>query len=72
MAESIRLRVACHACGNTIEGSAKYGPGHYVPAGVPFEFVATGKIEKQGKGRKVKGEVICVCPHCSVKNKYVI
>ena len=71
MAEVIRLRVACHACGYTIEGSAKYGPGHYVPEGVPFDFVAIGKVKK-GKGSKVKAEVTCTCPQCQVKNKYVV
>lgn len=71
MAESIRLRVACHACGHTIEGSARYGAGHYVPDGAPFDFVATGKTQ-QGKTRKVHGEVTCVCPQCTVKNKYKI
>lgn len=71
MAEVIRLRVACHACGYIIEGSAKYGPGHYVPEGVPFDFVAIGKIEGP-KGRKVTAEATCVCPQCAVKNKYKV
>lgn len=71
MAETIRLKVKCHACGNTIEGSAKYGIGHYVPAGVDFDFVAIGKVETE-KGRRVKAEVTCVCPNCSVKCKYTV
>jgi len=69
MAESIRLKVRCHACGNAIEGTAKYGSGHYVPTGVDFEFIAVGKTEGS-KGRRVKAEVICVCPNCGVKCKY--
>lgn len=71
MAESIRLKVKCHACGYEITGSAKYGTGHYVQEGVAFEFVATGKILTE-KGRKVKGEALCVCPRCGVRNKFVI
>lgn len=54
-----------------IEGSAKYGRGHYVQEGVAFDFVATGKIEGAA-GRKVKAEVTTTCPNCTVKNKYVI
>ena len=69
MAESIKLRVLCHACGYSIERTAKYGGGHYVPEGIPFDFVATGKIETE-KGRQVKAEVTCICPKCEVKNKY--
>ncbi len=71
MAEVIKLRVQCHACGYTIEGSARYGPGHYVPEGVPFEFIAIGKQVTE-KGRRVKAEAICVCPKCTVKNKYIL
>jgi len=71
MAEIIRLKVRCHACGQLIEGSAKYGKGHYVQEGVPFEFVATGKIETE-KGRQVKAEVFCICPNCTVRNKYIV
>ena len=71
MAEVIRVSVKCHACGNAIKGSARYGKGHYVPEGVPFEFTAVGKLQT-AKGRKVKGEVTCVCPHCTVRNKYVV
>lgn len=71
MAEVIRLSVKCHACGNSIKGSAKYGKGHYVPEGVPFEFTAVGKLQT-AKGKKVKGEVVVVCPNCTVRNKYVV
>jgi len=71
MAEVIRLRVQCHACGYQIEGSAKYGRGHLAQEGVPFDFVATGKIEGD-KGRRVKAEVTCICPNCTVKNKYIL
>ena len=71
MAESIRLSVKCHACGYEMKGSARYGSGHYVQEGIPFEFVATGKI-KSGEGTREKGEVTCICPKCTVKNKYVI
>ncbi|MCB1306931.1 MAG: hypothetical protein KDK30_02065 [Leptospiraceae bacterium] len=71
MAESIKLKVSCHACGYVIEGTAKYGPGHYVPEGVPFEFIAIGKTVSE-KGRRVKAEAICVCPKCQVRNKYII
>jgi len=71
MAESLRLKVKCHACSGVIEGTAKYGTGHYVPEGVVFEFVATGRVEGP-KGRKVKAEVSCTCPHCEVRCKYDI
>ena len=71
MAEAIRLRVQCNACGNTIEGTAKYGFGHFVQEGVVFEFIATGKIVTE-KGRKVTGEVTCTCPNCTVRNKYKV
>lgn len=69
MAETIRLRVKCHACSNVIEGTAKYGSGHFVPEGVQFEFVAVGKVEG-AQGRRVKAEVTCTCPNCGVKCKY--
>ena len=71
MAESIRLTVKCHACGYEMQGSARYGSGHYVQEGIVFDFVATGKI-KTDTGTRVKGEVTCVCPKCTVRNKYVI
>ncbi|MFN3603409.1 MAG: hypothetical protein ACK4UJ_01730 [Leptonema sp. (in: bacteria)] len=71
MAEVIRLKVKCHACGYEMKGTAKYGSGHYVPEGLDFEFVATGKI-KTNQGYRVKGEVYIVCPKCTVKNKYEI
>lgn len=69
MAETIRLRVKCHACSNLIEGTAKYGSGHFVPEGVVFDFVAVGKVEG-AQGRRVKAEVTCTCPNCGVKCKY--
>ena len=72
MAEPIRVKVKCHACGYTIEGSAKYGQGHYVQEGVPFDFMATGKLIMPNGKRKVKAEVTCVCPNCTVKNKYIV
>lgn len=71
MAETIRLRVKCHACSNLIEGTAKYGSGHYVAEGIPFEFVAVGKVEG-AQGRRVKAEVTCTCPNCGVKCKYIV
>jgi hypothetical protein len=71
VAEVIRLTVKCHACGYEIIGTARYGAGHYVQEGVPFEFIATGKIKTES-GTRVKGEVICICPKCTVKNKYQI
>ncbi|MCZ8237431.1 MAG: hypothetical protein O9346_07510 [Leptospiraceae bacterium] len=71
MAESIKLRVKCHACSYIIEGSAKYGSGHYVPSGVSFDFVAIGKVES-AKGRRVKAEVTCICPNCGVTCKYIV
>lgn len=55
-----------------MEGTAKYGQGHYVPVGVEFDFVATGKIKNAQGKRVVKGEVTVVCPSCTVKNKYQI
>ncbi|MCC5815569.1 MAG: hypothetical protein JJT78_12505 [Leptospira sp.] len=72
MAESVRLRVKCHACSYQIEGTAKYGSGHYVPDGVPFQFVAVGKVESAKGGRRVKAEVTCICPNCGVTCKYTI
>ena len=69
MAEAIKLKVLCHACGYQIEGTAKYGGGHYAPSGVPFELTATGKREVEGK-RQIMAEVVCVCPKCTVRNKY--
>ncbi|MBM9499813.1 hypothetical protein JWG44_06055 [Leptospira sp. 201903071] len=71
MAEVIKLRVRCHACSYMIEGSAKYGAGHYVPEGVDFEFVAIGKIETP-KGKRVKAEITAYCPNCGVKNKWTV
>jgi hypothetical protein len=71
MAESFKIRVKCHACNNLIEGTAKYGLGHYVPQGVDFEFIAIGKTETS-KGRNVKAEVICTCPSCGVKCKFTL
>jgi hypothetical protein len=71
MAEGLKLKVACHACGNIIEGTARYGSGHYITQGVEFEFVATGKIGTK-VGHQVTGEVTCVCPKCNVKNKYLV
>lgn len=71
MAETIRLRVKCHACGFEMKGTARYGAGHYVPEGIPFDFTATGKLQSE-TGKRVKGEVVCVCPKCTVRNKYQI
>ncbi len=71
MAEVIKLRVKCHACSNLIEGSARYGGGHYVPEGVDFEFVAIGKVDTP-KGRRVKAEITAACPNCGVKCKWTI
>lgn len=71
MAEALKLKVRCHACTNLIEGTAKYGKGHYTPVGVDFEFVAIGKVETS-QGKTVKAEVYCVCPHCGVKCKFNI
>ncbi len=72
MAEKIRLKVKCHACGNQMEGTAKYGKGHYVSEGLDFEFTATGRIiDSTGKAR-IRGEVVIRCPHCDTRNKYEI
>lgn len=71
MAEVIKLRVKCHACSYMMEGSARYGAGHYVPEGVDFEFIAIGKVETP-KGRRVKAEISAVCPNCGVKNKWIV
>jgi hypothetical protein len=54
-----------------MKGSARYGAGHYVQEGISFDFTATGKI-KTDKGSRVKGEVTCICPKCTVRNKYEI
>lgn len=71
MAEALKLKVVCHACGSVIEGTAQYGVGHYVQEGVPFEFTATGKIQTPN-GPQVKGEVTVVCPKCQVRNRYSV
>lgn len=72
MAEKIQLKVKCHACGNIMEGTAKYGKGQYVPDGLDFRFTATGRhIEKSGK-TKVRGDVEIICPHCETRNRYEI
>ena len=71
MAESLELKVACHACSSIIEGTAKYGAGHYIQKGNFFEFTATGKIQTP-KGPQVKGEVTVICPKCSVRNKFMV
>ena len=71
MAEALKLKVACHACGHIMEGTAKYGAGHYIQRGETFEFTATGKIKTE-KGTQVKGEVTVVCPKCGVRNKYIV
>lgn len=72
MAEKLRLKVKCHACGNVMEGTAKYGKGHYSPEGLDFQFTAVGKlVDKQGNSR-VKGEVVVLCPECTVRNRYDI
>ena len=72
MAEKIHLTVKCHACGNILKGSAKYGKGHYSADGLDFAFVAIGRIAEKGKASRVKGEVTITCPNCTVINKYVI
>ncbi|MBE7440690.1 MAG: hypothetical protein HS115_19760 [Spirochaetales bacterium] len=72
MAESIRVSVLCHACGYGMKGSARYGPGHYVPEGLDFAFTATGKIQQADGKKRVKGEVVIVCPKCSTRCKYAI
>lgn len=69
MAERLEIKVKCHACGYEMQGTARYGAGHYVPEGIQFEFVATGKIKTE-KGRRVKGEVSAICPKCQVKNRF--
>ncbi|MDX1961158.1 MAG: hypothetical protein SFU98_21495 [Leptospiraceae bacterium] len=69
MAEALRLKVKCHACNFLIEGTARYGKGHYVAQGVDFEFIAIGKVETS-KGKTVKAEVTCICPSCGVKCKF--
>ncbi len=71
MAEKVRVKVKCNACSYEIEGTAKYGAGHYVPEGIPFDFVAIGRI-KTAKGSRIKAEVTCICPKCTTKNKYVL
>lgn len=72
MAEKIKLKVKCHACGNVMEGTAKYGKGNYNPDGLDFEFTAVGKIKTPTGKSRVKGEAVIVCPHCEVRNKYEI
>jgi len=72
MAEKIRLKVKCHACGYIMEGTSKYGKGNYHPEGLDFQFTAVGKlVDKSGKSR-VKGEVFIVCPNCETRCRYDI
>lgn len=71
MAEALQLKVKCHACGNIIEGTARYGSGHYSPQGVDFEFTAVAKLRDPATGKtRVKGEITAVCPQCGVRNKW--
>ena len=72
MAEKLRIKVKCHACGNQMEGTAKYGKGHYSPEGLDFAFTAVGKLKLPNGKTRVKGEVEIVCPECNVRNRYEI
>jgi hypothetical protein len=72
MAEKIRLKVKCHACGYVMEGTAKYGKGHYHPEGLDFQFTAVGKIVDKGGNSRVKGQVTIICPNCETRNQYDI
>jgi RNase P subunit RPR2 len=68
MAEKIRLKVKCHACGFIMEGTAKYGKGNYHPEGMDFQFTAVGKLVDKG----VKGQVEVLCPNCETRNRFDI
>lgn len=71
MAESLKMKVKCHACGNLMEGTAKYGSGHYVAEGLDFQFTAVGRyIDKKTKQSRIRGEVVIICPNCEVRNQY--
>ncbi len=72
MAEKLRLKVKCHACGYEMEGTARYGKGHYKPEGLDFEFIAVGKFKDSAGRSRVKGEVFIRCPQCEVRNKFEI
>lgn len=72
MAEKIRLKVKCHACGYVMEGTAKYGKGHYSADGLDFQFTAVGKLVDKGGSSRVKGEVTIVCPNCETRNRFDI
>ena len=72
MAEKLSIRVKCHACGNEMVGTARYGKGHYVAEGLDFEFTATGKLRDSKGNTRVKGQVTITCPECTVRNQYDI
>lgn len=72
MAEKIRLKVKCHACGFVMEGTAKYGKGSYNPEGLDFQFTAVGKLVDKGGNSRVKGEVTITCPNCETRNRFDI
>jgi|GEM_PF-801930 hypothetical protein len=72
MAEKIRLKVKCHACGYVMEGTAKYGKGHYNSEGLDFQFTAVGKLVDKSGASRVKGEVTIVCPNCETRCRFDI
>jgi len=72
MAESLKVKVKCHACRYEMAGTAKYGKGHYVSQGLDFKFIAIGRLKEKQGGFRVKGKVSIVCPNCEVINEYEI
>jgi len=70
MAETIGLKVKCHACGNLMTGTAKYGKGQYNHEGLEFEFIAVGKYKTSSGKNRVKGQAFIICPECEVKNRF--
>ena len=73
MAEALRFKVRCFVCNQVLEGTAKYGKGHYTPEGLDFHLTAIGRKRDKRTGKiRVLIEVKVVCPYCGVENKYRI
>ena len=55
-----------------MEGTAKYGKGHYNSEGLDFQFTAVGKLVDKSGSSRVKGEVTIVCPNCETRCRFDI
>jgi len=53
-----------------MQGTAKYGKGHYNADGLDFEFLAVGKLKDASGKSRVKGQAFVRCPECDVNNRY--